>query len=803
MKYTKTTQNILLFSLACLLLSATAVEAKYGKTSTWLSRPYYDNVAATAATFDFPEDMEYSSSGYFVVADTYNHAIRKVTVGGDASTIAGGQYGGKNGSASSAEFAYPHGVGLDGDTIYVADTENGSIRKITSGSVSTIVSGLDEPVDVAPYGSYIYFVDAEAGKLYRTTTSGGSQKTIASGLDAPQSITIVAGGSYALVAEDDADQVVRIDLSSGTRTVVAGSGSSGSTDGSVSQARFKRPRGIFIHDDYTLYVADGSETKGRIRRIELTNSEGIFGSDFSGSVETLVESAGGLGELIGVGSVYVDGNDLYALSTGTSAIQQFDLSELPKNDERFLDVEHIAGASRFNVRHSDKPYLVGQPKFMVMSENEKWIYVAENNRIVKVRRNSKKKNRRIELVAGNVVDNYNVTDDETYYGEEARFSDIPSFALSKNGENLIVVDRNNNRIRKINIETGGVTYLTGAGEINSDSGTNNGFSDGVACPDEFETGVSGCAYFNRPMGSAFSKNGKFLFVADSGNDAIRRVTVKGANAGKVVTIAGTGSPGYKNGKGTNAQFDAPIGLALSKSGKQLFVADRNNHVIRKIRLKDKKVTTLAGTGDNGYLDAKAEFAQFSYPEWVHAQKGKVFVSEVGGQRIRLINLNKGLTKLVAGSGDRGYNNAGRKKTEFNNPRGMLVVGNKLLVAELRNDTIRSIDVRGAAPFAEDAPVLSSVVNNDIKRVWFSGSTASIEIRGSDFRHGMTTYIGPFEATNTYVNSESVATIELPISEMPEGYYDITVENTDGQTSKIERGLTFRDDWQDPSTHYTN
>lgn len=775
-------------------------QAKYGATSTYVSRPYYDNVDAAEATLDFPEDMEYAGDGAFIVADTHNHAIRKIVSGGNATTVAGGQYGHKDGSAGDAKFAFPEGIGLDGDTIYVADTENGAIRKISDGSVSTIVEDLDEPTDVAVYGSYVYILEAGKNRLVRTNLSGGSARTLTSSLDEPQRITIVDGGEYALISNAGEYEVVRIDLSSGSFTTLAGTGSGGLDDGTLNNATLRRPRGTYITDDNTIYIADGSSTKGYIRRVELTNDDGIYGSDFSGNVETLAMSAGELGELISLGAVYVRDNALITLSTGTSAIYQFELDELPRNNEDLLTVHHLAGANRFNVR-DEKPYLVGQPKFMQLSENKNWIYFSENNRIRKLRKAARKRDRRIEDVAGSVVDNYNVNDNRTYYGEDARFSDIPSFAISPNGEKLYVVDRNNNRIRQVMVDTGAVTYLTGAGITNADGSESNGNANGHACKNELDTGVSGCAYFNRPTGSALSPNGKFLYVADSGNNVIKRVKVRGKNKGKVVTIAGSGSAGFADGVGTAAKFNAPFGLAINKKGTQLFVADRDNHRIRKIRLSDKSVTTVAGTGDLGYLEAKAELAQFSYPEWVHWNKKKLYISSVGSNRIRVLDLENDVTKLVAGSGTRGYKNAGRKKAQFDNPRGMLVIGKKLLVAELRNDTIRAIDINGEAPFAEAAPTITRVVNNDIRKVWF-GSTASIAIEGTNFRHGMTTKIGSHDAVQTYVNSETSATIVLPVSSMSPGYYDMRVENTDGQKYTITRGLTLRQDWEDPTTHYT-
>ena len=812
--------SVITFACAGVLIAPAQSEAKdYGDVSTYVSKPYYgDGKKAVNALFDFPEDFAIASDGSIIIADTYNHAIRKVNASTDkAETVAGtGSYGHKNGSTDTAEFAFPAGVDIDSNgTIYVADTGNGKIKRISGGSVKTLVKNLDNPVAVAAYGSTLYFLDSEANTLQRVSTGGGSATTITSSLSSPQKLAITSDGQFAYVSNDGTNTIVRVHLSSGTVVTVAGDGSSGSSDGSASTAEFDRIRGLHLVDDNTILVADGTSIAGSVRTISFLNSGGITGTINDSAraqqifVNTTVYDATD-NVLISVGDVALIDGELTVLSTGTGSIVSYDHNTTTDNNgaSYLLTVEEsnelVAGKNRFNVRRKS-PMMVGQPKYFQESPNGKYVYFSENNRIRRFKKGVKKKYRKAKLIAGSVIDNYAASDSKTYYKGDARFSDIPSFAIAPKGKKLYVVDRNNNRIREVVVADGGVSYLTGAGAINADGDTDNGYADGVACPNEFDTGVSGCAYFNRPTGSALSKKGKYLFVADSGNNVIRRVTVKGSNKGKVKTIAGSGVAGYTNAKGTSAQFDAPFGLALSKNGKALFVADRNNHVIRKIRLKDKKVTTLAGTGDNGYVDGSLDKAQFSLPEWLAVDKedGNIYVSEVSGNTIRYIDKKTGVTKLVAGSGDRGYTNGSQKEAEFDNPRGMLILKKKLLVAELRNDTIRSIWIEGDAPFTEAAPVVSSVVPNRIAKEWFSGSTASVEVVGENFRHGAIGYVGGHQAVNTYVRSETSIVIEVPITQMSAGYYEVKIMNSDTQADSAFRALAVSDNGYLPETDYYN
>ena len=118
-------------------------------------------------------------------------------------------------------------------------------------------------------------------------------------------------------------------------------------------------------------------------------------------------------------------------------------------------------------------------------------------------------------------------------------------------------DSGNNLIRQIVISTGVVTTVAGTGS----SGSANG------------TGTS--ASFNLPRG--ITTDGTNLYVAEYGNHLIRKIVI---STGVVTTVAGTGSTGSANGTGTSASFNYPIGITTD--GKDLYVADWNNHLIRKI-----------------------------------------------------------------------------------------------------------------------------------------------------------------------------------------------------------------------------
>lgn len=659
-----------------LLTIPTVTNASFGDTQTFVSRLYFgDGKHRSQATFDFPYGFVRKKTGAFVIADTYNNVIRKITPSGTVKTVAGtGSVGMLDGHHSDATFFQPHDVAVKKGAIVVADTGNGAIRKIANGRVSTVTTGAGHPEGIAVRKKTIFFTDTQSQSVRKVSLRGGEVHVVSTRFGQPEKIELSQNNKYAFVTDSENHAVKRVHLASGRTRVIAGGGSRGTRDGDCESARFSRPDGIYVAGR-TLYVSDHTGSLDVVRKIDMDGC----------TVTTLVSdnadySYGVPRDLAGAG------NTIYMLLSGYSRIERF-------VDDGTPVVEFFAGRNRFNVKKK-QPVLFGRPKYFALSKNKRTLYVVENNRIRKIRFGAKAAN---GVVAGSVVDNYAQSDDVAYFRESARFSDITTIDRSPNGRFLYAVDRNNNRIRKIRIKTGAVTYVTGAGDINS-TGADNGKQDGYACPNEQRRKISGCAYFNRPMGGVLSKNGRFLYVADSANNSIRRVTVRARNprnVGKVITIAGKRSSGYRDGVGKEARFNAPIGMTRNKKGTALLVADRNNHVIRKINIRTKKVSTVAGTpGQNGYREGSLRSAVFSSPEWItRGPHNTYFVSSVGSDRVRRVDLHSGQTTLVSGSGTRGFLNGSGERAQYHNPRGLIVRKGKLYVADMLNDLIRVVDLR--------------------------------------------------------------------------------------------------------------
>ncbi|MFC1688002.1 hypothetical protein ACFL0L_05520, partial [Patescibacteria group bacterium] len=142
-------------SLGVLLFSIHTSRATFGDVTTFIGELYSgDGEQAVDAYFDFPEGITTDGSGNFYLADTYNNVIRKIATNGIVSTFAGtGSTGLTNGSTSVAEFNLPREVAFDdAGNMFVADSGNNVIRKISRGAVTTLVStDLSNPQGLVAY----------------------------------------------------------------------------------------------------------------------------------------------------------------------------------------------------------------------------------------------------------------------------------------------------------------------------------------------------------------------------------------------------------------------------------------------------------------------------------------------------------------------------------------------------------------------------------------------------------------------------------------------------------------------------
>ena len=195
-------------------------------------------------------------------------------------------------------------------------------------------------------------------------------------------------------------------------------------------------------------------------------------------------------------------------------------------------------------------------------------------------------------------------------------------------------------------------------------------------------------------GIAVDKNGN-IYIAMRDNNIISRVDTHG----NMTRFAGTGESGFSgdDGKATEAQLKIPAGLTFDKKG-NLYIADRNNHRIRKVDTRGI-ITTVAGNGTAGFSGdgGKATQAQLNLPSGVAVDdKGNIYISDRSNNRVRVVD-NKGTITTFAGNGGDGYSgdSGPATKAQLSKPFGLALdkKGN-LYIADRENNRVRKVNPQG-------------------------------------------------------------------------------------------------------------
>jgi choice-of-anchor A domain-containing protein/RHS repeat-associated protein len=211
---------------------------------------------------------------------------------------------------------------------------------------------------------------------------------------------------------------------------------------------------------------------------------------------------------------------------------------------------------------------------------------------------------------------------------------FPSGVVTAPDGSLYIADSENHRVRKV-APGGGITTVAGTG-VEGSSG------DG---------GPASQAQLRRPVGLGLKSDGT-LYITDALACTVRRV----AMGGIITTVAGTGVCGFSGdgGPAVAAQLDNPSGLAVGSDG-SLYIADTNNHRIRRVA-QNGTISTFAGTGvpDFGGDEGLATEAQLNAPQGVATGSyGKVLIADSANHRVRLVDA-AGRIRTVAGSGMAGF-----------------------------------------------------------------------------------------------------------------------------------------------------
>ncbi|MBU6402916.1 MAG: serine/threonine protein kinase, partial [Verrucomicrobia bacterium] len=238
------------------------------------------------------------------------------------------------------------------------------------------------------------------------------------------------------------------------------------------------------------------------------------------------------------------------------------------------------------------------------------------------------------------------------------------------------------------------------------NGTQGNFGDG---------GAAANASLGNPTGIATDSAGN-LFIADAGNNRVRKVTA----AGIITTVAGNGTQGYSGdgGSATAANLANPVGVTVDSAG-NLFIADDWNNCVRKVDTRGI-ISTVAGNASQGYSGdgGPALDATFTAPAAVAVDgQGNLFIADGGNNRVRQVD-TRGIITTVAGNGTPAYSGDGGAATNasLRYPGGLATdPAGTLFIADAGNNLIRQVDTNG---------VITTVAGNGLFGYFGDGGAAT-------------------------------------------------------------------------------
>ena len=564
-----------------------------GVINTWVGNgtigsvgAYGDGGPATSASLNNPLGVAVDSFGQVYVADTGNNMIRKITLSGGISTIAGDGlpgYSGDKSVAINAQLNHPADLLFDTNyNLLIADTGNSLVRRITTDNVINIFAG--NTTEVGYYG------DTLTADLI--------------GLFEPYSIVLDAAGDLYIVERGDG-RVRVVTYSTAITNTVVGNGALGFSgdSGASNLAMLNQPTGIGIDSAGNLYIADSENC--RIRKAAagggtnaITTVAGNGGVSYSGDGGQATKAQLNTPQGVAADS---SGN-LYIADTANHAVRKVTAAGVIST----LAGTGTAGYSGDGGAAAGSQ-LRGPQGIAVDSSGNVYVADTGNSRVRKI-------------TSGGSISTYAGSGTAGYGGDGAAASsaqlNTPLSVAVDSAGNLYIADFGNNVVRKVST-SGTISTVAGNGI--------QGFSG--------DGGKATAARLNGPQAVAVDSGGN-LYIADSQNSRVRLVTPDGT----ITTVAGTGIAGY-SGDGrlaVNAQIANPAGLAVDSAG-SVYITD-SSALVRKFFVGGP-IVSVAGNSTVGYSGdgGLATLAQLDAPIGLAVNsKGVVYIADSGNGAIRSI-----------------------------------------------------------------------------------------------------------------------------------------------------------------------
>jgi uncharacterized protein (TIGR03437 family) len=540
-----------------------------------------DGGAATAATLDQPEGVAVDASGLLYIADTFNNRVRVAAPGGIIQTVAGtgiSSYSGDGGAAATAALFLPTDVATDsGGNLYIADYGNSRIRQVAQGKIQTVVGSSETSV---------IFNQAPATTIRLNGPTGLA-------LDSSGDIFIAEGGIGTGSGLGEGDYKIWKINGVGIVSTAAGNGieNYSGDGGAATAAQIDTPSNMVFDPEGNLYIADSANN--RVRRVSpggvivTVAGTGVAGYSGDGGPATsaMLNSPEGL-------AADADGN-VYIADTKNNRIRKL----LPSGT--IISIAGNGNAAFFGDGGPANSASIHAPEALY-SAGGGHIYIADtgNQRVRELLPDGT-----ITTVAGNGVQG---AAGDGGAAISAQLS-LPAGVTLDAAGNIYIADQGNNRVRMVSTN-GTISTFAGAATF--------ALGDG---------GPASGAQLSAPASVALDAAGN-VYIADSGHNRIRVVS-----GGTINTLAGTGVCCYEGdgGPASAAQLNSPWGLLVDSSGR-VFVADSGNNAIRLIQ--------ATPTGGLPTITAIANGAS--------NQTGDV----AGGEIVVVFGTGLGPAQLVAASG---------------------------------------------------------------------------------------------------------------------------------------------------------
>lgn len=569
----------------------------------------------TQAGVDSPGALVFDGADAIYIADTNNHQIRKLTISTmTVQNVAGfgGLAGSTDGIGEAARFNLPAGITLAGDSLFVTDTENHTIRRIvlTTREVTTLAGS--------------------AGMSGTNDGAGGAAR-----FKNPRGI--VADGTSTLYVCDTGNATLRkVTIATKAVEIYAGAaGMSGSTNATGTAARFTKPQAITSDTLGNLFVADGNHTIRKITKL-------------TAATETLAGTAGMAGFTNDTGtaarfenptSLAADSaGNLFVTDTGNVIVRQIVVATgvvttFAGAADMIGTTDGALGASRLAVPGG---IALGAPGEL---------FIADGSTI---RRAS---GGQLNVVVG-AFQNRTAADGSA---SAARFNSTGPAAVDSSGT-LFIADSTDKKIRRVDLTTGAVATTT-------------------------------FMFDRQPVGIAVDDN--YVYVADPINYVVTKISKTGTDQSDLAGEAG--SFGYAEGTGTEARFKSPRAMTLA--GTWLYVSD--NNMVRRVAIGTGATELIAGSaGMSGSLDGVGAAARFNFVGGLVADgDDTLFVSDTSNHTIRKITISTKNVETIAGTAlMRGYDDGTGAAALFDSPLGLALQGGVLFIADSENGAIRTLDI---------------------------------------------------------------------------------------------------------------